>query len=170
VEQLLVSPLAPVQIIISRVVAMAAVILVAAAVALFGVIRPAFGVPMRGSVVLFFLLTALFVVTSAGFGLLAATFTRNQAQVGMVTILAIAPMMLLSGIAAPYESMPAWVQSLMAFSPLRYYASVTFGILLKGAGVDLLWQPVAAMAVLGSAVFSLGMWRFRHQFECASVH
>jgi ABC-2 type transport system permease protein len=165
VEQLLVSPLSPLQIMLSKVLAMAAVILVATAAAFFLVMQPAFGVPMRGSGVLFFLLTAVFVVTSAGFGLLAATLTRNQAQVGMLTLLVMAPMLMLSGIASPFEAMPAWVQGLMALSPLRYYVDVTMGILLKGAGLDLLWRSVITMTVLGAAFFALGMWRFRKQFE-----
>ena len=165
VEQLLVSPLSPFQIMCSKVLAMAAVILVATAVAFFLVMQPAFGVPMRGSGALFFLLTAVFVVTSAGFGLLAATLTRNQAQVGMLTLLLIAPMLLLSGIASPFEAMPAWVQGLMALSPLRYYIDITMGILLKGAGLTLLWSSVMTMTVLGTAVFSLGIWRFRRQFQ-----
>lgn len=165
VEQLLVSPLSPFQIMFSKVLAMAAVILVATAVAFFLVMQPAFGVPMRGSGALFFLLTAVFVVTSAGFGLLAATLTRNQAQVGMLTLLLIAPMLLLSGIASPFEAMPAWGQGLMSLSPLRYYIGITIGILLKGAGLELLWSSVMAVTVLGAAVFALGMWRFRWQFQ-----
>jgi ABC-2 type transport system permease protein len=165
VEQLLVSPLTPFQIMFSKVVAMTAVILTATAVAVFAVMQPAFHVPMRGSAVLFFLLTALYIVTSAGFGLVISTLTRNQAQVGMITLLMVAPMMLLSGISAPFESMPTWVQTLMSVSPLRYYIDVTVGILLKGVGMDLLWKPALAMLVLGAAVFSAGMWRFRAQFD-----
>jgi ABC-2 type transport system permease protein len=165
VEQLLVSPLTPFQIMFSKVVAMTAVILTATAVAVFAVMQPAFHVPMRGSAVLFFLLTALFIVTSAGFGLVISTLTRNQAQVGMITLLMVAPMMLLSGISAPFESMPPWVQSLMSVSPLRYYIDVTVGILLKGVGMDLLWKPALAMVGLGAAVFSAGIWRFRAQFD-----
>jgi len=110
-------------------------------------------------------LTGVYVVTSAGFGLLAATVTRNQAQVGMLTLLVIAPMLLLSGITAPFEVMPSWVQGLMALSPLRYYIDITMAIVLKGAGMDLLWRPVLTMTVLGAAVFGLGIWRFRRQFE-----
>jgi ABC-2 type transport system permease protein len=165
VEQLLVSPLSPLQIMLSKVLSMTAVILAATGVAYYGVIQPAFGVPMRGSAVLFFVLTGVYVVTSAGFGLLAATVTRNQAQVGMLTLLGIAPMLLLSGISAPFEVMPLWVQRLMSLSPLRYYIDITTAILLKGAGMDLLWRPVLTMTALGAAVFGLGIWRFRHQSE-----
>ncbi len=165
VEQLLVSPLTPIQIMLPKVLAMTLVILCAMAVALFGVMQPLFGVPVRGSLALLFTLTALFVVTTAGMGLFAATLARNQAQVGMLTLLVVAPMLLLSGIMTPLEAMPDWVRYLMAISPLRYFIEVAHGILLKGAGLQMLWEPVLSMAVLGGSLFGFGMWRFRRQFR-----
>lgn len=164
VEQLLVSPVTPLQIMLSKVLAMTLVILASTALATVSVLKPVFGVPVKGSAPLFFLLTALYSFTTAGLGLFAATVTKNQAQVGMVSLLVIAPMLLLSGITTPFESMPPWVQTLMALSPLRYYIDVTYGILLKGVGLDLLWDSVLAMALLGGALFGLGLWRFRRQF------
>ena len=165
VEQLLVSPLTPFQIMLPKVLAMTAVILCATAVALFGIMRPAFGVPMRGSVVLFFSLTALFVFSTAGMGLAAATVTRNQAQVGMMTLFVVAPMMLLSGLVAPLEALPTWTRNLMMLSPLRYFIEIAHGILLKGSDLNILWDSVLAMVLLGGGLFAFGMWRFRRQFE-----
>ena len=165
VEQLLVSPLTPLQIMLPKVLSMTVVILCATAVGLFGVMQPVFGVPIKGSIVLFFGLTALFVFTTAGMGLAAATLARNQAQVGMLTLFTVAPMLLLSGLMAPLEAMPEWVRHLMVLSPLRYFIEITNGILLKGAGLKILWDSVLAMAVLGAALFGFGMWRFRRQFE-----
>ena len=164
VEQLLVSPLTPFQIMISKMLAMTAVILCATAVGLFGVMQPVFGVPIRGSIWLFFSLTALFVVTMACMGLAAATLARNQGQVGMMTLLVAAPMLMLSGITAPIEAMPTWVRSLMALSPLRYYIEIANGILLKGVGLNILWDSVLTMAALGVMLFGFSLWRFRRQF------
>ena len=165
VEQLLVSPLTPFQIMLPKVLAMTMAILCATAVALFGVIRPVFGVPFKGSVVLFFTLTALFVFTTAGMGLAAATLTRNQAQVGMMTLLVVAPMLMMSGLMTPMEAMPAWARHLMIWSPLRYFVEIAQGILLKGIGLSILWDSVLAMALLGGGLFGFGMWQFRRQFE-----
>lgn len=164
-EQLLVSPLSPVQIMLSKVLAMTAVILLCASIAVYGVLRPVFHVPIKGPAWLFFLLTGLHVFTTSGFGLVAATATRNQAQVGMITLFLVGPMLLLSGITTPYESMPKWVQTVMGISPLRYYIDITYGVLLKGAGLDMLWKSVGTMALLGGGLFGFGMWRFRRQFE-----
>ena len=165
VEQLLVSPLTPAQIMLPKVVAMTLVILGATAVALFGVMLPVFGVPIRGSVSLLFLLTALFIVATAGIGVFASTVTKNQAQVGMMTLLVVAPMLLLSGIFTPLETMPAWVRYLMALSPLRYFIEIATGILLKGIGLEMLWSQVLSMVALGGALFGFGMWQFRRQFQ-----
>lgn len=165
VEQLLVSPLTPAQIMLPKVVAMTLVILGATAVALFGVMLPVFGVPIRGSIALLFLLTALFIVVTAGIGVFASTVTKNQAQVGMMTLLVVAPMLLLSGIFTPLETMPAWVRYLMALSPLRYFIEIATGILLKGIGLEMLWSQALSMLALGVSLFGFGMWRFRRQFR-----
>jgi ABC-2 type transport system permease protein len=165
VEQLLVSPLTPLQIMLPKVLSTTVVILCATAVGLFGIMQPVFGVPIKGSIILFFGLTALFVFTTAGMGLAAATLARNQAQVGMMTLLVVGPMLLLSGLMAPMEAMPEWVRYLMGVSPLRYFIEITHGILLQGAGLSILWGSVVGMALLGGALFGFGMWRFRRQFE-----
>ncbi|MBS0153397.1 MAG: ABC transporter permease [Nitrospira sp.] len=165
VEQLLVSPLTPVQIMLPKVVAMTLVILGATAVALFGVMLPIFGVPVRGSMALLFFLTALFIVATAGIGVFASTVTKNQAQVGMMTLLVVAPMLLLSGIFTPLETMPVWVRYLMALSPLRYFIEIATGILLKGVGLEMLWSQTLAMVALGSSLFGFGLWRFWKQFQ-----
>jgi ABC-2 type transport system permease protein len=83
----------------------------------------------------------------------------------MMTLFLVGPMMLLSGITSPFESMPKWVQTVMTLSPLKYYIEVTYGVMLKGAGLDVLWKPAGAMFLLGGTLFVFGMWRFRRQFE-----
>ncbi|HEU4503931.1 MAG TPA: ABC transporter permease [Nitrospira sp.] len=165
VEQLLVSPLTPFQIMLPKVVAMTVVIVCATAVALLGIMKPAFGVPIRGSLLLFLTLTALFVFSTAGMGLAAATVAKNQAQVGLMTLLVVAPMMLLSGLVTPMEALPPWIRHLMMLSPLRYFVDIANGILLKGSDVSTLWRPVLEMVVLGGGLFGFGMWRFRRQFD-----
>lgn len=165
IEQLLVSPLTAFQIMFPKVVSMTLVILIGTAASLFGIIQGVFHLPVKGSVTLFFALTALYVFTTAGFGLFISTFTANQAQVGLMTILVVAPMMLLSGTWTPPEAMPDWVRYLMLLSPLHYFVDISYGIVLKGVGLDILWKPVLAMAALGGALFGFGMWRFRRQFE-----
>jgi ABC-2 type transport system permease protein len=164
VEQLLVSPLTPFQIMFPKVVAMTLVILAGTALSLFGILHAVFHVPMKGSLLLYFALTTLYVFTTAGLGLVAATIATNQAQVSLMTILVVAPMVNLSGTWTPPEAMPEWLRALMLLSPLHYFVEISYGIQLKGVGLEILWPSVLAMAALGGALFGFGVWRFRRQF------
>ena len=164
IEQLLVAPLTPFQIMASKVLAMILVMLAGTALSLFGIMQPFFGVPARGSLLLFFALTALYAFTNAGLGLITATFARSSAQVGLLIMLIVMPIVMLSGTHTPLESMPVWLQEVMRISPLRYFIVMSYGILLRGAGLDILWDSVLAMAAIGAVLFVLGMWRFRRQF------
>jgi len=147
VEQLLVSPLTPFQIMVAKILAMTMVILAGTAVSLFAVMEPVFHVPVKGSVWLFFFVTTLYILNTAGLGLFAATIARNLAQVGMLTVLIVAPMIFLSGAWTLPEAMTMtpWMRLFMVISRLHYYIDSCLGIFLKGAG--------------------LGMWRFRRQFS-----
>lgn len=164
VEQLLVSPLSPMQIMFPKVIAMTMVILLGVTVAIFGVLMPVFSVPFRGSYLLFYVLTAIYVFTSAGFGLAIATVTRNLAQVGLVVLMFLGPMLLLSGTWTPPEALPTVIQKLMLISPLHYFVDIVFGIMLKGVGLSILWPTVLQMVILGTFVFGFGLVRFRRQF------
>lgn len=163
-EQLLVSPLTPLQIMLSKLLSMMLVMLCGTTVAVFGIMMPFYGVPFVGSVPLFFALTALYAFTNAGLGLAAATFARNSAQVGLVVLLMVMPIVMLSGTWTPMESMPAWLRSIMYLSPMRHYIEIAYGILLRGAGFGILWTSVLPMAAIGVALFALGLARFRRQF------
>lgn len=165
IEQLLVSPLTSFQIMFPKVVAMTLVILLGTAISLFGIVQGVFHLPVKGSLALYFAMTALYAFTTSGLGLFISTFTTNQAQVGLMIILVVAPMLLLSGTWTPPEAMPAWVRSLMLLSPLNHFVDVAYGILLRGSGLAHLWKSVLAMVALGGLLFGFGMWRFRRQFE-----
>lgn len=164
VEQLLVSPLSPFQIMFPKVIAMAGVILAGVSLSLFAVLGLVFQVPMRGSLPLFYVVTTLYIFANAGLGLFIATIARNLAQVGLLSLLILAPIILLSGTWTPPEAMPGWLRAGTLVSPLRHYIDAAYGILLKGAGLDLLWDSVLAIALLGSGIFAFGLWRFRRQF------
>jgi ABC-2 type transport system permease protein len=165
VEQLLVSPLTPFQVMFSKVLAMMLVMLVGTAISLFGVMQWLFDVPMRGSLTLLFALTALYAFATAGLGMLAATFARTSGQLGMLLLLIVFPTIMLSGLWVQRESMPEWLGRLIDLTPLRYFVDVFYGILLRGVGLEVLWQPVLKMTAIGVALFAFALWRFRRQFE-----
>jgi len=164
IEQLAVSPLTPTQILLPKVLAMGLAVMGGVAAALFLIIEPIFQVPIKGSIPLFFLATALYVFASSGLGLFIATLSRNLGQVVMLVLLIMMPMLLLSGAWTPPEAMPSMLREAMHLSPLFYYTEMAYAILLKGAGLEILWKPMLQLALLGSVVFAFGVWRFRRQF------
>ncbi len=164
IEQLAVSPLSSTQILLPKVLAMGLTLLGGVAASLFLIIEPIFQVPIAGSIPLFFLATALFVFATSGLGLFIATLSRNLGQVVMLVILIMMPLLLLSGAWTPPEAMPALLRHAMHLSPLFYYTELAYAILLKGAGMEILWPPMLQLTLLGGVVFGFGVWRFRRQF------
>lgn len=124
-----------------------------------------FNVPVRGSLALLFLATTLFLMSSLGIGLLISTISQTQQQAMMTSFFIIFPAMLLSGFAFPIENMPEPVQWLTLLNPLRYYMVVIRGIFLKGVGLAALWQQLLGLTVIGVALLSLAVMRFRKTLE-----
>jgi len=165
IEQLLVTPVTPFQIMFPKVFSMAVVILAGTTLSLFGVLKPCFGVPFNGSLYLYYVVTLLYVFATAGLGLFISTIARNLGQAGMLAIMIYGPMIFLSGAWTPPEAMPSFMRMLMLISPLHYYIDASFGVLLKGAGLSLLRDSILGMSALGGILFGLGMWRLRTQFQ-----
>lgn len=165
IEQLLVSPLAAWEILLSKMTASTIVLLVGAAVAIFGVLLPIFRVPVHGSLILFFGCMVVFAFAMCGLGMTVASLCRTMPQVGMVTLLLMAPMLFLSGGWTPLEAMPAWLAGLTVLSPLRWFTDITFGVFLRGATLIDVAQSLAAMASLGTLFFLWGALRFRARFR-----
>ncbi len=164
IEQLLVSPLAPFQIVLAKVLAMTLVMLLGSAVAVGVIMVGLLGVPFRGSPVLFFGLLSVYAVTTSGLGIVAATFARNSGQVGLIVLLIVMPVLFLSGSWNLVEGMPAWLRTGVELSPLRHFVPIAYGIILRGAELTMIWGAVLKMLALGATLFAIGVWRFRRQF------
>lgn len=122
-----------------------------------------FGVPLRGSLLLFLLLTALFLLSAIGIGVLVAAVSKTLQQALLLSFFGLFPLMFLSGTLVPVESMPEFLQTLSLISPLRYYMDVILGIFLKGAGIAELWPQALALLVIGSLLFGIAIGVFRRQ-------
>jgi len=120
-----------------------------------------FEVPIRGSLWLLFFATTLFLMSSLGIGLLISTVSQTQQQAMMTAFFVIFPAMLLSGFAFPIENMPEPVQWLTLANPLRYYMVVIRDIFLKGVGLEILWPQLVALAIIGLAVMTTAIARFK---------
>jgi ABC-2 type transport system permease protein len=135
------------------------------AVAVLGVMHAGYGVPLRGSVALFFAVVALFTMVCAGVGIVASGFARNSGQMGLIVILVVVPMVMLSGTWNMVEGMPGWLQLLTELSPLRHFIVLACGILIRGADLDMLWPALLKMLALGASLFAIGVLRFRRQYH-----
>ena len=164
IEQLAVSPLSSMQVLLPKVLAMGLVILLGVAVCLFVIIIPVLHLPFKGSFSLFFIVTALYVFATSGIGLFIAAISQTLAEVTMLVILLLLPILLLSGAWTPPEAMPQGIRWCMSVSPLYYFKEISYAILLKGAGIDILWDSILLISILGVLFFSFGVWRFRKQF------
>ncbi|MDD2658217.1 MAG: ABC transporter permease [Methylococcales bacterium] len=164
IEQLAVSPLSSLQILLPKVISMGLVILLGVAFCLFVIIIPVFHLPIKGSIGLFFAITALYVFSASGIGLFIATISHTLAEVTLLVILLLFPLVLLSGAWTPPEAMPPVIRWVMTISPLYYYTEMSNAILLKGAGINIIWGSLTGLTALGGIFFSFGVWRFRRQF------
>jgi ABC-2 type transport system permease protein len=120
-----------------------------------------FEVPFRGSVLLLFGSTALFLMSSLGIGLLISTVSRTQQQAMMSAFFVIFPAMLLSGFAFPIDSMPQSVQWITYLNPMRFFLVIIRSIFQKGVGLDILWPQLLALLILGVTILSCAILRFK---------
>lgn len=161
IEQLLVMPFRPWELMLAKVIPTFAVSLASLGLALW--LPWWFAVPIRGNLVLFFGLSALFLLSSLGVGLLLGVVAENLQQALLLSFFTIFPVMVISGGFVPVEGMPQAIQYVSLLSPLRHYMEIALGIFLKGVGIDVLWRQAALMTVIGLGVFILGLSRFRRQ-------
>jgi ABC-2 type transport system permease protein len=163
VEQLLVAPLTPLQIMLSKALGMTLVSVAGTVLSVYAVMRPLVGVPFVGSAWLFFATTALYIFSVAGLGLAIATFARSSAEVGMLVILVAVPMTALSGIWTAPEAMPVWSRYALQLSPLHHFIEIAYGIMLRGAGFEVLWGSIVTMTLLGAALFAVAWLRLQRR-------
>lgn len=116
-----------------------------------------FGVPLRGSLLLFLGLTAVFLLSTIALGVFVASVSRTLQQALLLSFFGLFPLMFLSGTVVPVESMPELLQRLSLASPLRHYLEITLGIFLKGAGMEILWPHALALVAIGMPLY-LAAW------------
>jgi drug efflux transport system permease protein len=162
IEQLLMTPAAGSEIIVAKVLPIFLLLAIDIGLALL-VARVAFGVPVRGSLLLFFLSSSLCVICGIGLGMMIATFTRTQQQAQLMSFFTNPPLAILSGATTPIEAMPTWLQPVTALNPVKHFAIISRGILLKGSGVEVLYPELLALAAIAIVMVSVSAWRFRKQ-------
>ena len=164
IEQLMISPLKTYEIIAPKIITMMGVIFIVLFIVLFVVLNP-LGVPLEGTILDLIIVTLLYVFTLTGYGLLISTVSNNLSETILICLLVLLPMLLLSGMYVPVESLPPGIQWLISFSPLKYYINLAHGVFLKGNDILFMWKDFCVLLALGIVSFGVGLWRFRKAFS-----
>lgn len=160
-EHLLVMPVTPFEIMTSKVLSMALVVLAACAFSLAFVVQGLLAVPIEGSVLLFLAGAAVHLFATTSMGIFLGTVARSMPQFGLLLILVMVPMQMLSGGSTPRESMPEFVQTVMLAAPTTHFIMLAQAILYRGAGFGAVWPQFAALAAIGAALFALTLANLR---------
>jgi ABC-2 type transport system permease protein len=159
-EQILVTPIRPVELILGKTIPFAIIaLLVGMVVTGVGILW--FGVPFRGTIAALVLGTVAFLFSSVGLGLFISTLSSTQQQAMMAANLFLTPAILLSGLVFPIANMPVFFQYLTRLNPLMYFIIVVRGVFLVGAGLSVLWLEMVSMVILGFAMLGLAVARFQ---------
>jgi len=160
-DHLLVMPLTPFEIAMSKVWANALVITVASALSIYLVVRTLLHVPIVGSVPLFMLGVSIYLFFTGAIGIFLGTVARTMPQLGLLFMLVFLPMNLLSGSNTPLESMPHWLATAMQASPSTHFVAFAQAILYRGAGIEVVWPQFVFVAVVGALFLAIAILRFR---------
>jgi ABC-2 type transport system permease protein len=124
-----------------------------------------FKVPIRGDLILIFVLSGLFVISSLGIGLLASTIANTQQEAMLTVIMTMLPSIFLSGFFFPIDAMPKFLQIVSLAIPLRYYLVIIRTLLLKGVGVSALQNEIAALIIFAVVIMGAASMRFHKRLD-----
>ena len=161
-DQLLVTPLTPMQILVGKAVPAIVIGLVQSTI-IFLVILFWFRIPMNGSVWLLYLGLLTFTIASVGVGLSISALALNMQQAMLYTFLLIMPMMLLSGLLTPVRNMPEVLQIATYVNPLRFGMSIVRRVYLEGAGFADVALDFVPLLCLAAVTLPLAAWLFRNR-------
>ena len=159
-EQLMVSPLTPSELILGKTLPVVGIALVDLAL-ITSVATLWFAIPLRGTFAILGLASLAYVVCGLGIGLLISTVSDTTQEAFMTMFMFFLPAMIFSGFFFPIENMPVFFQYLSLLDPVRFYVAAVRAIFLKGAGLDILWPQIVTLFGMGGAILWLASSRFR---------
>jgi ABC-2 type transport system permease protein len=159
-EQLMVTPLTPTELMLGKTIPVAVVgmidLALVTAVAVFW-----FRVPFRGSVLALIVAALVYILAGLALGLLISTVSRTQQEAFLTMFLFILPAVILAGFLYPVETMPAFFRWLSLLDPVRHFLVIVRAIFLKGEGIAGLWVQYATLLAMALAALSFAVTRFR---------
>jgi ABC-2 type transport system permease protein len=163
-EQLIVTPIRSWELILAKIIPY---ILVSFADTLLILVMGTviFGVPIRGSLLLLFAMTGLYLLPTLGYGLVISTMARTQQQAQLMVMPLMLPAMMLSGYIFPISSLPPFLQFVGGLLPTTYFIYIMRAVVIKGVGLSLIMPQTIALSIFAIALLGLAMWRFRKNLE-----
>jgi ABC-2 type transport system permease protein len=161
-EQLLVSPLQPLEIVIGKAVP-GLIVGMAQGVAITLIVIHGFGIPMAGSPLALFGGLLVFLLAVIGVALFISSLVANQQQAMMGIMVFMMPSMLLSGFASPVQNMPAWLQPVAMINPLTHFMVIMRGVFLRDMPLWLVAERIWPMALIAAVTLSTAAWLFRRR-------
>ncbi len=163
-EQLLVSPLQPIEIILGK-AAPGLIVGLGQCVLLTLIVTLLFGIPLLGSPLVLFLGLTVFLISIIGVALLISSLVSNQQQAMMGTMVVMMPAMMLSGFSSPVQNMPDWLRPLAMINPVTHILVIVRGVFLRDMPFWLVAQRIWPMAGMAVVMMSLAAWMFRRKIE-----
>ncbi|HTP79227.1 MAG TPA: ABC transporter permease [Bacteroidota bacterium] len=164
-EQLMVTPIKPSELIIGKLVPFTIIATINATIVLLVMVF-GFGIPIRGSVPLLVALSGFFLLTSLGLGLFVSTISKTQQQAMMMgQFFVLQPMMYVSGFTFPIDNMPRPLQLLSWAIPMRHYLIIVRSLILKGVGISNLWLQACLLLFMGAGVLFASILRFHKKLD-----
>ena len=161
IQQVFVSPIRPLELIVGKLIPYVVIAFIEMIIVLVGGILW-FGVPFRGSLVIFLAASILYVLCTVGIGLLISTLTRSQVTAGLLAIvLTIMPSMLFSGFIFPIHTMPTSMQAYANVFPARYFIDISRALALKGQEFSSVAPAMGFLAAYAAGLILLSALRFK---------
>ena len=161
IEQIDVSPISPIELIVGKMIPYAIISMVAAALVILAAYFM-FDIVVKGSLFDLFVATLLFVIAALSLGLFVSTIADSQ-QVAfqLASLMSMLPTIILSGFMFPIRSMPIWLQVLTNITPAKFYLIILRGIILKGVGFEAFWDQIIYLLIFISIVLFISIRRFK---------
>lgn len=164
-EQLIVTPIKPGQLILGKIIPFAILGFVAESIIILAM-HVIFNISVRGNIFFLFFATFIYILSTLGLGMFISTISKTQQQAFMLAAFVVMlPMIYLSGFTFPIENMPAFIQYITYLIPLRYFMVIIRGIILKGVGFSELWMELLAMFAIGVGILYLSSLRFKKRLS-----
>lgn len=169
IEHLLVMPLRPIEIMLAKVWANGLVVIIAAFVSLYVVVKGALGALVIGSIPLYLLVAVIYLFSVTSLGIYLATLARSMPQFGLLAMIVFVLMLLLSGAHTPLESMPVPLQIIMQCVPSTHFVSMAQAVLFRDVGLEVIYPSLLATAFIGVVFFLAALKRFRKTVTLTQV-